>query len=145
MSVRVGCRWGSKIFWALWRIVMPLKFFEGVDSPLMFTALFLVSEWMTGYYLAFNFQVRLGCDAFTRASFWRCGFRATHCLAVAGCTLWVTRFSDLFHPQGGVVGVSESLALGLFRFRVFPSRGLHARCRTCPPSAITRWAPRRKT
>lgn len=35
-------------------------FFEGVDSPLMFTALFLVSEWMTGYYLAFNFQVRKG-------------------------------------------------------------------------------------
>ena len=52
-----GFRWGSKIFWALWRIVLPLKFFEGVGSPLLFTALFLVSEWMTGYYLAFNFQV----------------------------------------------------------------------------------------
>lgn len=53
-------RWASKLFWALWRIVAPFVFFEGVDSPLMFTALFLVSEWMTGYYLAFNFQVRKG-------------------------------------------------------------------------------------
>ncbi|CAN0463392.1 unnamed protein product [Ectocarpus sp. 12 AP-2014] len=52
-------RWAeiSKVFWALWRICLPLAFFEGVNTPLMFTALFLVSEWMTGYYLAFNFQV----------------------------------------------------------------------------------------
>ncbi|CAB1113975.1 unnamed protein product [Ectocarpus sp. CCAP 1310/34] len=49
--------WTSKVFWALWRICLPLAFFEGVNTPLMFTALFLVSEWMTGYYLAFNFQV----------------------------------------------------------------------------------------
>ncbi|CAN0020798.1 unnamed protein product [Ectocarpus fasciculatus] len=49
--------WSSKVFWALWRICLPLAFFEGVNTPLMFTALFLVSEWMTGYYLAFNFQV----------------------------------------------------------------------------------------
>lgn len=68
-------RWGSKIFWALWRIVVPLKFFEGVGSPLVFAALFLVSEWMTGYYLAFNFQVRVGffltrapCPAFALCS-----------------------------------------------------------------------------
>ena len=34
-------------------------FFEGVNRPLVFGALFLVSEWMTGYYLAFNFQARI--------------------------------------------------------------------------------------
>lgn len=50
-------RWSAKVFWALWRICLPLALFEGVNTPLMFTALFLVSEWMTGYYLAFNFQV----------------------------------------------------------------------------------------
>lgn len=51
-------RWLSKVFWACWRIGVPFTLFEGVDRPLVFAALFLVSEWMTGYYLAFNFQVR---------------------------------------------------------------------------------------
>ncbi|CAM9556494.1 unnamed protein product [Ascophyllum nodosum] len=49
--------WVSKAFWAAWRIVLPLAFFEGVSGPWTFIALLLVSEWMTGYYLAFNFQV----------------------------------------------------------------------------------------
>lgn len=50
-------RWASKAFWATWRIAVPFMFFEGVNRPLTFLALFLVTEWMTGYYLAFNFQV----------------------------------------------------------------------------------------
>ena len=33
-------------------------FFEGDNRPLIFATLFLVSEWITGYYLAFNFQAR---------------------------------------------------------------------------------------
>eukprot|EP00611_Tribonema_gayanum_P013836 TRINITY_DN25059_c0_g1_i1.p1 TRINITY_DN25059_c0_g1~~TRINITY_DN25059_c0_g1_i1.p1 ORF type:complete len:507 (-),score=108.53 TRINITY_DN25059_c0_g1_i1:413-1861(-) len=47
--------WLSKIVWALWRVVLPLKCFD--ISQGQFWALFLVSEWMTGYFLAFNFQV----------------------------------------------------------------------------------------
>jgi hypothetical protein len=43
--------------WMLWRIALPLYYFD--ISVAQFTALFLISEWMTGYYLAFNFQVRL--------------------------------------------------------------------------------------
>ena len=39
----------------MWRIVLPLYFFN-ISIP-QFAALFMVSEWMTGYYLAFNFQV----------------------------------------------------------------------------------------
>ena len=41
--------------WMLWRIALPLYYFD--ISVAEFTALFLISEWMTGYYLAFNFQV----------------------------------------------------------------------------------------
>jgi hypothetical protein len=41
----------------LWRIALPLYYFD--ISVAQFTALFLISEWMTGYYLAFNFQVKL--------------------------------------------------------------------------------------
>lgn len=51
-------RWLSKAFWATWRIAVPFLFFEGVSSPLTFVALFVTAEWMTGWYLAFNFQAR---------------------------------------------------------------------------------------
>lgn len=45
----------SKCFWATWRIVVPLYVFK-VDS-LTFWTTFFIAEFMTGYYLAFNFQV----------------------------------------------------------------------------------------
>ncbi|CAM9286217.1 unnamed protein product [Phaeothamnion confervicola] len=45
----------AKAVWAAWRIGVPLAVF-GVP-PAQFWALFVLSEWITGYYLAFNFQV----------------------------------------------------------------------------------------
>jgi len=45
----------SKTFWALWRIVVPLYVFN--ISLGQYVALFFISEFTTGYYLAFNFQV----------------------------------------------------------------------------------------
>mmetsp|Transcript_3131 Transcript_3131/g.4816 ORF Transcript_3131/g.4816 Transcript_3131/m.4816 type:complete len:480 (-) Transcript_3131:30-1469(-) len=47
--------WLAKSVWVLWRIVIPLQFFE--ITAFEYAALFLLSEWVTGYYLAFNFQV----------------------------------------------------------------------------------------
>lgn len=45
----------SKSFWFIWRIVVPLFVFKiGVVE---FLTLFVISEFITGYYLAFNFQV----------------------------------------------------------------------------------------
>lgn len=49
-------RFAAKIFWAAWRLACPFLFFEDVRSPAMFAMLFVVSEWFTGWYLAFNFQ-----------------------------------------------------------------------------------------
>lgn len=70
-----GTRFAAKLFWAFWRFVVPYKFFEGVSSPLVFLALFIVSEFTTGYYLAFNFQVMLAFELDWRfdivpAAFW---------------------------------------------------------------------------
>jgi fatty acid desaturase len=45
----------SKSFWAFWRIVLPLYYF-GVPHSI-FWSTFFVAEFMTGYFLAFNFQV----------------------------------------------------------------------------------------
>jgi fatty acid desaturase len=46
---------GTKLFWALWRIALPLYLWR-VPS-VEYWALFLIAEWTTGYYLTFNFQV----------------------------------------------------------------------------------------
>lgn len=45
----------SKSFWAFWRIVVPLYFFGVASSTFWIT--FFIAEFMTGYFLAFNFQV----------------------------------------------------------------------------------------
>lgn len=45
----------SKTFWFLWRIVLPLAIWRVSFWP--FVCYFLLSEFTTGYYLAFNFQV----------------------------------------------------------------------------------------
>jgi fatty acid desaturase len=47
--------WLSKIVWVCWRIAVPLKLFD--ISITQYALLFLLSEWITGYFLAFNFQV----------------------------------------------------------------------------------------
>lgn len=44
-----------KVFWATWRIVIPLVFLEVPHAQ--FWPLFLVTEVVTGYWLSFNFQV----------------------------------------------------------------------------------------
>eukprot|EP00743_Colponemidia_sp_Colp-15_P003580 GILK01003862.1.p1 GENE.GILK01003862.1~~GILK01003862.1.p1 ORF type:complete len:537 (-),score=97.84 GILK01003862.1:229-1788(-) len=45
----------TKIFWMLWRLVAPIAFFH---VPVLETlVLFCISELVTGWYLAFNFQV----------------------------------------------------------------------------------------
>ena len=44
-----------KIFWALWRIVLPLAVFRVPMAEFWVT--FLVAELASGYWLAFNFQV----------------------------------------------------------------------------------------
>ncbi|CAM9122099.1 unnamed protein product [Sphacelaria rigidula] len=49
--------WTAKVFWAAWRLASPFLFFEGVGTPALFVTLFVISEWFTGWYLAFNFQV----------------------------------------------------------------------------------------
>ncbi|CAM9114501.1 unnamed protein product [Discosporangium mesarthrocarpum] len=49
--------WFSKAFWAAWRFGIPLMYFEGLGGAKTMILLALLSEWMTGYYLAFNFQV----------------------------------------------------------------------------------------
>ncbi|OQV18149.1 Delta(5) fatty acid desaturase A [Hypsibius exemplaris] len=45
----------SKAFWAWWRWCLPLVYFH--VEPVSFVALSLLAECITGYYLAFNFQV----------------------------------------------------------------------------------------
>ena len=45
----------SKCFWASWRILMPLLLWR--VPALQFWSLFVVSELVTGWWLAFNFQV----------------------------------------------------------------------------------------
>jgi len=45
----------SKSFWAIWRIIIPLYYFN-VDST-TFWITFFIAEFTTGYYLTFNFQV----------------------------------------------------------------------------------------
>ncbi len=45
----------TKVFWAFWRIFLPLFVFGVPFST--FIVLFLIAEFTTGYYLAFNFQV----------------------------------------------------------------------------------------
>ncbi|EKU21754.1 delta 5 fatty acid desaturase [Nannochloropsis gaditana CCMP526] len=47
----------TKMFWAGWRIAFPLLSPSFHTGWAAFSALFLVSEFMTGYFLAFNFQV----------------------------------------------------------------------------------------
>ncbi len=50
----------TKLFWFAWRVALPLahpSFHTG--GAFVFWPLFLVSEFMTGYFLAFNFQVRM--------------------------------------------------------------------------------------
>ena len=51
-----------KVFWLTWRVILPLAVF-GVPAG-QFLALFLVAELASGYWLAFNFQVRytVCCD-----------------------------------------------------------------------------------
>lgn len=46
----------SKAVWFFYRVVVPITFFH-VLSHHRFVALFLVTEFITGYWLAFNFQV----------------------------------------------------------------------------------------
>lgn len=46
----------SKSIWAFYRIILPLTFFNAVSHK-DFIWLFLVTEFTTGYWLAFNFQV----------------------------------------------------------------------------------------
>ena len=45
----------TKLFWFTWRILVPLYVWN--VPALQFVALFFIAEFMTGYYLAFNFQV----------------------------------------------------------------------------------------
>lgn len=45
----------TKVFWATWRILIPL-FYLGVPAS-TFWPLFAITEAVTGYWLAFNFQV----------------------------------------------------------------------------------------
>jgi fatty acid desaturase len=47
--------WVSKFVFLAWRIVLPLCLFD--ISAKEYWALVMVSEWMTGWWLAFNFQV----------------------------------------------------------------------------------------
>lgn len=47
----------TKLFWAAWRIVLPLMHPAFHTSLGSFCALFMISEFVTGYFLAFNFQV----------------------------------------------------------------------------------------
>jgi len=47
--------WITKLVWATWRIVVPLVML-GVD-PARYWTLFFIAEFITGWYLAFNFQV----------------------------------------------------------------------------------------
>lgn len=48
----------TKLFWAGWRIALPLCHPAFHTTHAAFWPLFLLSEFMTGYFLAFNFQVR---------------------------------------------------------------------------------------
>jgi len=54
-------QWGemifTKLFWFGWRVVFPLMSASFRTSMATFWPLFFVSEFMTGYFLAFNFQV----------------------------------------------------------------------------------------
>jgi hypothetical protein len=48
----------SKAFWALWRIGIPFYVWGNPTGSLAaFWTLFFLGEFITGYYLAFNFQV----------------------------------------------------------------------------------------
>lgn len=47
----------TKLFWFSWRILLPLCHPAFHTSWAVFWPLFFVSEFMTGYFLAFNFQV----------------------------------------------------------------------------------------
>lgn len=56
----------SKLFWATWRFVIPLFYFQ-VEAQ-SFLLLNLLAEFVTGYYLTFNFQVshvNPDCEFFT--------------------------------------------------------------------------------
>jgi cytochrome b involved in lipid metabolism len=47
----------SKGVWLFYRVVVPMAFFPDVMSPARMLGLFLITEFMTGYWLSFNFQV----------------------------------------------------------------------------------------
>jgi fatty acid desaturase/predicted heme/steroid binding protein len=47
----------SKFVWFFYRVVVPLTFFRGAMGRREFVVLFFLTEFMTGYWLAFNFQV----------------------------------------------------------------------------------------
>lgn len=51
----------TKVFWFSWRILLPLLHPAFDVSFMRFWAFFFISEFMTGYFLAFNFQVRGHC------------------------------------------------------------------------------------
>lgn len=45
----------TKIFWVTWRLLLPIAVWQLPVSEVL--ACFFITEFMTGYYLAFNFQV----------------------------------------------------------------------------------------
>jgi hypothetical protein len=47
----------TKLFWATWRLALPLLHPAFHISQARFWGLFMISEFVTGYFLAFNFQV----------------------------------------------------------------------------------------
>lgn len=54
-SKDLGMQAFTKLFWVVWRILVPLFYFQCDWSSFLWT--FFVAEFATGYYLAFNFQV----------------------------------------------------------------------------------------
>lgn len=47
----------SKMVWFFYRVIVPLTFFSETMSKKQLAGLFLVAEFMTGYWLSYNFQV----------------------------------------------------------------------------------------
>jgi fatty acid desaturase/predicted heme/steroid binding protein len=47
----------AKVVWFFYRVIVPLTFFPAAVTPTRLACLFLITEFLTGYWLSFNFQV----------------------------------------------------------------------------------------
>lgn len=104
----------SKSFWLMWRVALPLAVWKVPIMPFVF--MFLSAELITGYFLAFNFQVS---HVTPSADFpeWRTAFDDEWAVSQIKTTLDYDHTSMARTPLGKIISFMSTLFCGALNYQ----------------------------